>query len=182
MPDVIVLQDMSNPGTRRVPRIQELNRRMAELAHLRGIVVHKYSRARMLDHFMERGGTTKQKMAETIAKQVPAFSLYVPPERKPWMSEDRRMGIFDAAALAWMYFHDRDGDRRAAIDRAVERCASSEERPGLACRNQRSCRSRRSKDRRRSPTAQRPNSPAGRTPAHQSRPRHPAGHRDGNAG
>ena len=84
MPDVIVLQDMSNPGTRRVPRIQELNRRMAELVHLRGIVVHKYSRARMLDHFMERGGTTKQKMAETIAKQVPAFSLYVPPERKPW--------------------------------------------------------------------------------------------------
>ena len=114
MPDVIVLQDMSNPGTRRVPRIQELNRRIAELAHLRGIVVHKYSRARVLDHFMERGGTTKQKIAETIAKQVPAFSLYVPPERKPWMSEDPRMGIFDAAALAWMYFHEREGDRQAA--------------------------------------------------------------------
>jgi hypothetical protein len=114
MPDVIVLQDMSNPGTRRVPRIQELNRRIAELAHLRSIAVHKYSRAHVLDHFMERGAATKQKIAEAIAKQVPAFSLYVPPERKPWMSEDPRMGIFDAAALAWMYFHDRDGDRQAA--------------------------------------------------------------------
>ena len=40
--------------------------------------------------------------------------LYVPPERKPWMSEDPRMGIFDAAALAWMYFHEREGDRHAA--------------------------------------------------------------------
>jgi hypothetical protein len=114
MPDVVVLQDMSNPGKRRVPRIQELNRRIAELAHLRGIIVHKYSRVRALDHFTERGAATKQKIAETIAKQVPAFSLYVPPGRKPWMSEDPRMGIFDAAALAWMYFHDREGDRQAA--------------------------------------------------------------------
>jgi len=96
-----------------VPRIQELNRRIAELAHLRGIAVHKYSRACVLDHVIERGATTKQKIAETIAKQVPAFSLYVPPERKPWMSENPRMGIFDAAALAWMYFHDREGDRGA---------------------------------------------------------------------
>jgi hypothetical protein len=114
MPDVIVLQDMSNHGTRRVPRIQELNRRIAELAHLRGIVVHKYSRARVLDHFTERGVATKQKVAETIAKQVPAFGLYVPPERRPWMSEDPRMGIFEAAALAWMYFQGREGDRQAA--------------------------------------------------------------------
>jgi hypothetical protein len=114
MPDVVVLQNMPNRGSRRVPRIQELNRRIAELVDLRGIVVHKYLRDRVLDHFMERGATTKQKIAETIAKQVPAFGLYLPPERRPWMSEDPRMGIFDAAALAWMYFHEREGDRHAA--------------------------------------------------------------------
>jgi hypothetical protein len=57
---------------------------------------------------------TKQKIAETIAQQVPAFSLYVPPKRKPWMSEDPRMGIFEAAALAWMYFQGREGDRQTA--------------------------------------------------------------------
>jgi hypothetical protein len=38
MPDIIVLQDMSNHGTRRVPRIQELNRRIAELAHLFALI------------------------------------------------------------------------------------------------------------------------------------------------
>src|SRR5215475_13721842 len=38
MPDVVVLQDMSNHGTRRVSRIQELNRRISELVHLRGAV------------------------------------------------------------------------------------------------------------------------------------------------
>jgi hypothetical protein len=114
MPDVVVLQNMSDRGTRRVPRIQELNRRIAELADLRGVVIHKYSRAQVLDYFVERGATTKQKIAETIAKQVPALNLYVPPERKPWMSEDPRMGIFEAAALAWMYFQGRQGDRQAA--------------------------------------------------------------------
>jgi hypothetical protein len=114
MPDVVVLQNMSDRGTRRVTRIRELNQRIADLADLRSMAIHKYSRAQVLDYFVERGATTKQKIAETIAKQVPALNLYVPPERKPWMSQDPRMGIFDAAALAWMYFHDRDGDRQAA--------------------------------------------------------------------
>ncbi|MGY4282682.1 hypothetical protein ACVWXO_001902 [Bradyrhizobium sp. LM2.7] len=35
-----------------------------------------------------------------IAKRIPALMLYLPPARKPWMSEDARMGVFDAAALA----------------------------------------------------------------------------------
>jgi hypothetical protein len=114
MPDVVVLQNMSDHGTRRVPRIQELNRRIAELAHLRGIIVHKYSRAQVLEHFTESGAATEQKIAEVIAKQVAALSLYVPPERKPWMSEDPRMGIFDATALAWMFFHSVSGDEQEA--------------------------------------------------------------------
>jgi hypothetical protein len=102
---------MSNRGTRRASRIQG---RIAELAHLRGMVVQKYSRAQVLEHLLGRAETSKQQLVEMVAKQVPAFSLYVPPKRKPWMSEDPRMGIFEAAALAWMYFHDRDGDRQAA--------------------------------------------------------------------
>ena len=31
-----------------------------------------------------------------------------PPPRKPWMSEDRRMGLFDAAALALVFFQSFD--------------------------------------------------------------------------
>jgi hypothetical protein len=114
MPDVVILQNMSDRGAHRAPRIQELNERIAELADRRGMVVQKYSRARVLDYFTEVGATTKQQIAETIAKQVPALSLFVPPGRKPWMSEDPRMGIFEAAALAWMYFHESEGKRQAA--------------------------------------------------------------------
>ena len=114
MPDVVVLQDMSDRGTRRAPRIQQLNDRIAELAELRGIIVRKYSRAQVIEYFSDFGASTKQKIAETIAKQIPALSLYVPPARKPWMSEDPRTGIFGAAALAWMYFHRSEIGRQAA--------------------------------------------------------------------
>jgi hypothetical protein len=111
---VLVLQDMSEGGTRRAHRIQDLNRRAAELADQQGMMVRAYSRAKVVEHFAEQGATTKQKIAETIAKHIPALNLYVPPARRPWMSENARMGIFDAAALAWMFFRSINGDREAA--------------------------------------------------------------------
>ena len=106
-PDVLVLQDTSKRGTRRAPRIQNLNVRTLELAKRRGISVRTYSRAQVLDYFGKFGATTKQRIAETIAGHIPALSLYVPPPRKPWKSADPRMGIFDAAALAWKYLQTR---------------------------------------------------------------------------
>lgn len=113
-PDVLVLQDMSKRGTRRARRIQELNRRAAELADQRGVVVKTYSRAQVLEYFAELGAVTKHQIAEAIAKHIPALSLYVPPARKPWMSEHDRMGIFDAAALAWLFFESISGDEQDA--------------------------------------------------------------------
>ena len=68
---------------------------------LLGMLVHMYTRAQV--NFSHLGATNKQKIAETIARDIPALSLYVPPARKRWMHEDTRMGIFDAAALAWMH-------------------------------------------------------------------------------
>jgi hypothetical protein len=41
----------------------------------------------------------------TIAKRMPAFEPFQPAPRKPWQSEDARMGIFDAAALALTFYH-----------------------------------------------------------------------------
>ena len=102
-PDVLVLQDTSKTGTRRAPRIRALNRRTLELAKRRGVCVRTYSRAQVLDYFEEFGAKTKHRIAEIIAEHIPALSLYVPPPRKPWKSEDPRMGIFEAAALVWKY-------------------------------------------------------------------------------
>jgi hypothetical protein len=108
-PDVLVLQDMSRRGTRRAPRIQELNRQTLLLAKRRGVPVRTVSRVQVLECFEEFGATTKQRIAETIAKHIPALDLYVPPPRKPWQSADARMGIFETAALVWTFFQSSRG-------------------------------------------------------------------------
>lgn len=107
-PDVLVLQDMSESGTRRARRIRELNQEATELADRFGMLVRTYSRAQVIECFEEFGTVTKQGIAETIVKHIPALNLYLPSARRPWMSEDARMGIFDAAALAWMFFQSVD--------------------------------------------------------------------------
>ncbi len=99
-PDVLVLQDMSPTGTRRAFRMKELNAGIGELAEERGIPVCAFSRAQVRAAFEPFGHTSKHSIAETIAKHIPAFDRYLPPPRKPWMSEDARMAVFDAVALA----------------------------------------------------------------------------------
>lgn len=89
-PDVLVLQDMSSTGTRRAYRMRELNAGIGELAEDRGIPVHVFSRAQVRETFEPFGLTSKHFIAETIAKHIPAFDRYLPPRRKPWMSEDAR--------------------------------------------------------------------------------------------
>ena len=108
-PDVLVLQDMSRRGTRRAPRIQALNHQTLLLAKQRGVPVRSFSRAQVLDCFEEFGATTKQRIAETVARHIPALNLYVPPPRKPWQSADARIGIFEAAALVWAFFQSSRG-------------------------------------------------------------------------
>ena len=115
-PDVLVVQDMSDGGTRRANRIRELNGDVAELANHRGVLVRSYSRTQIIEYLEELGTVTKHGIAETIVKHIPALSLYLPPARKPWMSEDARMGVFDAVALAWMFFR-----RSTAIDKQHSR-------------------------------------------------------------
>jgi len=103
-PDVVVIQDTSSKGTRRVWHVSKLNENIAKLAENRGIALYAYSRLDVNRAFRGSGFANKQVMAELIAKHIPAFERYVPPPRKPWMSEDARMGLFDAAALALVFF------------------------------------------------------------------------------
>lgn len=103
-PSVIVLQDSTESGTRRAPRVRVLNASIAELIDKRGIHAAFYSRARVRTVFGHLGNPTKHSLAHEIAKHVPVFERYLPPIRKPWMSEDARMGLFDAAALALVHF------------------------------------------------------------------------------
>ncbi len=102
-PVVVVLQDMSPNGTRRARRLRELNLGIAEIAAAQAIPIFNYSRTYVRQAF---GGlsATKESIAKSIAAHIPAFERYLPPTRKAWMSEDARMGLFDATALVIAFF------------------------------------------------------------------------------
>lgn len=46
------------------------------------------------------GVTTKAEIARCLAARFPELRSRMPPERKPWMTEDERMHIFDALSFA----------------------------------------------------------------------------------
>ena len=108
-PDVLVLQDTSSTGTRRSRRVTNLNAAIFKLAELNHIPVRTYSRALVRLAFSYLGSASKHAIAETIAKHIPVFERYVPPPRMPWMTEDARMGLFDAAALVLTFFQNAAG-------------------------------------------------------------------------
>jgi|ERR1041385_4124895 Holliday junction resolvasome RuvABC endonuclease subunit len=100
-PDVIVLEDTSIKPFRRSPRIRALAKRIIGVAENRGITVMLFSRRQVRRAFFADGQGTKYALAECIAKRFPdELGARLPPKRRPWMSEDYRMDIFDAMALA----------------------------------------------------------------------------------
>lgn len=100
-PDVIVLEDAAIKPSRHSPRIQALGKRIAALAKRSGTVVMMFSRKQVRQAFFAEGQGTKHAIAEFLANKYPEeLGARLPPKRRPWMSEDYRMDIFDALALA----------------------------------------------------------------------------------
>ena len=66
--------------------------------------VKSVSRAELKQAFAESGAGTKYEIAMAIANRFPELAPRLPRFRKPWMSEDYRMSIFDAVALAIAFF------------------------------------------------------------------------------
>lgn len=104
-PDALVLEDCRAPGSRRSPRIRRLYRAIEVFAATQAIETYSYSRHLIRETFAKLGAMSKDEIAAVIARYIPEFEQHLPPVRRVWMSEDRRMGIFDAAALAFAFFH-----------------------------------------------------------------------------
>ena len=107
-PDVVVLQDMSEHGTHRPHRIRRLNETITERAEGYGFAVRLFSRNDVRRCFAYLQTVSKDTIAAAIAKRIPELGRFLPPPRKLWKSEDARMGIFDAAALAVTFFYTVD--------------------------------------------------------------------------
>ena len=102
-PDVLLLRDALGTRGRRVAELIET---IAAMPRKTGSVCLQVSRAQVKDAFGCLRRPTRQAIAYVIAERIPFFKPLVPPARKIWNSEDRRMGLFDAAALALTYLDD----------------------------------------------------------------------------
>ena len=99
-PNALVLYDHAiNP--RRSERIRTLNSGFVDLARTHKLKVKLFPRAEVDHVFFPQGGATKYKIAKLIAERVSdELAAMLPPERRAWNPEHRRMDIFDAFALA----------------------------------------------------------------------------------
>ena len=97
-PDVLILENTSHASSWRSLRVQKLTAGICVFAQDYGIPVISVSRAEIRTAFAPHGAETKDEIAEVIAERIPVLAAYQPPVRKPWMSVDARMSLFDAVA------------------------------------------------------------------------------------
>lgn len=103
-PDVIVMEDPRGKGSRRCYRICRLIDSIRVLAAKHRIPTRCFSRGRVREVFAKYNAWTKFQIAIAVARQLPELEPQLPRYRKPWMSEDERMAIFDAVSLALTYY------------------------------------------------------------------------------
>jgi Holliday junction resolvasome RuvABC endonuclease subunit len=119
-PDAIVLEDHLAKHSRRSARIQALSRRIIAVAKSRNVTVTLFSREQVRRAFFADGQGTKYALAEILAVRfTKELNFRLPPKRRPWMSEDYRMDIFDAVALALVLKRSTlaKNDERRSTDR-----------------------------------------------------------------
>lgn len=104
LPDVVALENHAGKGSRRCCRIRLLIDTLRRDIEDRRVKTRLFSRRQVCRVFAAFGATTKFEIAHAIAQQLPDLALDLPRYRKPWMSEDYRMAIFDAASLALTFY------------------------------------------------------------------------------
>src|SRR5215467_13579765 len=113
-PKVVIVEDYAAKGSRRCSRVRELIDDISKLAVKRKVKVRSFSRLKVKRALAEASASNKYEIAIAIAKRFPELAPRLPRFRKPWMSEDYRMSIFDAVALAITFFEKR---RTLSVDR-----------------------------------------------------------------
>jgi hypothetical protein len=105
LPNVLVLEDWRRRECRRCRRLRRLLRDAARLAEGRGLETFAVRQTDVHTFFTGLNPNTKETRARAIVTHFPELRVWLPPHRKPWMREDRRLAIFDAAAFGLAYLH-----------------------------------------------------------------------------
>lgn len=107
-PSTLVLEAFEGPSSRRKERIRKLCGDILVLAGIKNVGTRICARSDILARFEELGVKTRYEIATAIAAHFDAFAHSLPPERKIWMPEDPRMGLFNAIAVALTHYWLQD--------------------------------------------------------------------------
>lgn len=99
-PEAIIAERNTGSGCRRGLQARFNIDSAREVAAERKISFRQYSTRQVDAVFAQWNALTKEKRAGVLVETFPALANYRPPHRKPWMTEDRRMAIFDALSFA----------------------------------------------------------------------------------
>jgi hypothetical protein len=110
-PRTLIVEDCHAAGSRRCARVKHLLDDIRDSAAKEGLKCCRISPLAVKKVFLAFHAGTKHEIARAIGTQLSELSTQLPRYRKPWMSEDYRMAIFDAAAFALTYFYSSSGRR-----------------------------------------------------------------------
>jgi Holliday junction resolvasome RuvABC endonuclease subunit len=112
-PEVLVVEDTRAKGSRRRSRACELIENLLALASAQDLRAWRVSRRKVQLSFSKSGSATKRQVAVALTERFPELEPHLPPVRKPWMSEDERMSIFDAVAFGYASYESLRREHRA---------------------------------------------------------------------
>lgn len=100
-PDVLVLQDYWDEESTRGERIKQLGGELIELAKREAVATQLISRQRLYSALLGRTKANKYETAKLLATKFPdELASSLPANRTFWKSEDARIAVFEAVALA----------------------------------------------------------------------------------
>lgn len=102
-PAIIVMENLEGEESRRGVRARKALQGVERMVTRLGLAVGRSSVTQVQLTFGKWVARTKEERVQALVQRFPVLGLYRPPYRKPWMSEDPRMSIFDALAFAITY-------------------------------------------------------------------------------
>lgn len=112
-PDVLAVEHTGVKSCRRRSRARRLIEGFVGLASVQNLRTRRVSRRKVQECFSRTVSATKYQIAQAIAQRFPELEYSLPPVRKPWMSEDERMGIFDAVTFGYASYESLRREQRA---------------------------------------------------------------------
>jgi len=103
-PTVLVLEEFRDDAFRRGPRIHALCDVITREGSASGMNVVCFQRAFIRKVFSRFGASTRFEIGEYIRRKIDSLGHHTPRKRAIWENADLRQNLFDAAALALVYF------------------------------------------------------------------------------